>query len=457
MSRILPVTLITGSLGAGKTTLLNRMVAGAPDLRTAIIENEFGDISVDDRFVIFTNEELVQAQTSSNLQTMRGDFVRGLLRLAQVAERFDRVIIECSGLADPAPIAQTFFTDDELRGTFRLESIVAVLDASQGTAGWKDSDVTVRQAAFADVILLNKTDLAAGADVDGLENHVRRTNRLARVYRTRHSNVHLGELVLSAGFSLTRAQELDPHFLQPEYPFRWAGVYPVGPEGAELWIEEGTLKETAVVVVPVRSTHGGTLADAKEAAALAFSDRGAPLTKDGGTIFPGASLHRLELTGRLNRFKIHTLTRGLHGIFLAHGPQHLRTTVHIDGIPAMPRWERTFHPRHSLPNAIESVGLRLAGTVDADRVRQWLQSLHDEMGDDLLRSKGVLTVQGTGQRLLVNGVKSVIEEYLDLAWKPTDVNANFIVLIGRNLDRTALMSGFRSCIAHEAVLEAQSA
>ncbi|WP_404425430.1 CobW family GTP-binding protein [Nibricoccus sp. IMCC34717] len=457
MSHVVPITLITGCLGAGKTTLLNRLLARDPAVRTAVIETEHGEISVDDRFLVFANDDLIVSRAGSDSLTLRGDIIRSLLALARRPEPVERVMVETAGLADPGALVQAFLVDEEIRRLFRLEQVIAVVDAAHPPSDAAGSELVRRQAAFADVILLNKSDLTTGASIDALERDLRRVNRLARVVRCRHADAPPSEFEGASHLSFERALNLDPHFLQPDYPFRWAGVYPIDEYGAELWLEDGDLRETGVVVIPVRSTHGSTLADAKEAAALAFSDPEAALVEPGQPLFPGGTLSRLKSNGKLVRHPIHTVGRSLYAVFLKHTPQQLRTTVRVNGVPLMPRWERTFHPRHQVPEEIVSVGLRVPGTVDPVRVRDWLRSLHTDSRQEILRSKGVLHLHGTGERMLVNGVHAHVEDYHDFAWKRDEEPSNVLVFIGRNLDRNRLLCDFRACLAPNEQLVARSA
>jgi G3E family GTPase len=207
-----PVTVLTGFLGAGKTTLLNHILTAQHGKRIAVIENEYGEVGIDNELVVNAEEEIFEMNNGCICCTVRGDLIRILGHLMKRRDRFDYVLIETTGLADPGPVAQTFFVDDELRAQLALDGIVTVVDARHVGQHW-DSDEVQEQIAFADVILLNKTDLATARELDELERRVRSINAQARVYRTERGVIDLDKVLRVGGFSLERAMEIEPGFL----------------------------------------------------------------------------------------------------------------------------------------------------------------------------------------------------------------------------------------------------
>ncbi len=212
MSQI-PVTVLTGYLGAGKTTLLNRILKENHGHRYAVIFNEFGDIGIDNDLAVAGDEEIFEMNNGCICCTVRGDLIRILDGLMKRRGQFSSILIETTGLADPAPVAQTFFVDDDVRSRTRLDAIVAVADAKNLQARLEDSHEATEQLAFADVILLNKVDLVPAAELARVEQRIRSLNAFAQVHQTRHCDVPLDRVLDRGAFDLDRILALEPNFL----------------------------------------------------------------------------------------------------------------------------------------------------------------------------------------------------------------------------------------------------
>jgi len=214
-----PVTVLTGFLGSGKTTLLNRILTEQHGLRIAVIENEFGEIGVDDALVLDAEEEIFEMNNGCICCTVRGDLIRILGALMRRREKFDRIVIETTGLADPAPVAQTFFMDDEIAAGLRLDAIVTLVDAGHILAHLDEvkpegvENEAVEQIAFADRIVLNKTDLVDAAQLEVVRSRIAAINSFVQIVPAQRAEVDLATILDVGAFDLTRVLANDPSFL----------------------------------------------------------------------------------------------------------------------------------------------------------------------------------------------------------------------------------------------------
>jgi G3E family GTPase len=209
----IPVTVLTGYLGAGKTTLLNRILTEDHGKKYAVIVNEFGEVGIDNDLVVDTDEEIFEMNNGCVCCTVRGDLVRIIGTLMKRAGRFDAILVETTGLADPAPVAQTFFMDDDVRAKTRLDAVVTVVDAKHLALRLDDSPEAEDQVAFADVIVLNKTDLVGPDELRRVRADIQAINPYARVIETTRCQVDLGEVLDRGAFDLNRVLMEMPDFL----------------------------------------------------------------------------------------------------------------------------------------------------------------------------------------------------------------------------------------------------
>ncbi|MGO4711619.1 CobW family GTP-binding protein [Bradyrhizobium sp. 2TAF24] len=212
----IPVTVLTGYLGAGKTTLLNRILSENHGKKYAVIVNEFGEIGIDNDLVIGADEEVFEMNNGCVCCTVRGDLVRIMEGLMKRKGKFDAIILETTGLADPAPVAQTFFVDEDVQTKARLDAVVTVADAKWLSDRLKDAPEAKNQIAFADVIVLNKTDLVSKPELAEVEARIRGINPYAKLHRTERCQVPLAAVLERNAFDLDRILEIEPDFLEAD-------------------------------------------------------------------------------------------------------------------------------------------------------------------------------------------------------------------------------------------------
>ncbi|MDR1827383.1 MAG: GTP-binding protein, partial [Methylobacteriaceae bacterium] len=217
MSDKIPVTVVTGYLGAGKTTLLNRILTEPHGRRYAVIVNEFGEVGIDNDLVIGADEEVFEMNNGCICCTVRGDLIRILDGLVKRRGKFDAIIVETTGLADPAPVAQTFFMDQDVAEMARLDAVVTVVDARWILERLQDAPEVRNQIAFADVLLINKTDLASPEELTKVEAAVRAMNPYAKTYLTQNCDVPLDAVLNRNAFDLDRILDIEPDFLEGDH------------------------------------------------------------------------------------------------------------------------------------------------------------------------------------------------------------------------------------------------
>jgi G3E family GTPase len=217
MTDKIPVTVLTGYLGAGKTTLLNRILSEPHGQKYAVIVNEFGEIGIDNDLIVGADEEVFEMNNGCICCTVRGDLVRIIDGLMRRQGKFDAIIVETTGLADPAPVAQTFFVDETVGRKTRLDAVVTVADAKWLSDRLKDAPEAKNQIAFADVILINKTDLVKPDELAEIEARIRGLNPYAKVHRTQRCEIALHEVLGRNAFDLDRILDLEPEFLDGDH------------------------------------------------------------------------------------------------------------------------------------------------------------------------------------------------------------------------------------------------
>lgn len=443
----IPVTVLTGFLGAGKTTLLNRILTEQHGQRIAVIENEFGEIGIDHALVINAEEEIFEMNNGCLCCTVRGDLIRILGNLMKRRDKFDRILVETTGLANPGPVAQTFFTDDEMKDHLRLDGIVTLVDCKHLAQHLEDSAECREQIAFADTLVLNKVDLVDETAVDALETRLRAMNGLAKIQRARMARVDLAQVLDLGGFDLQRALDLNPAFLEPEYPFEWGGWYALPVGESVLVLEDGPDPDMSAVLLPV-SEHD-PLVTARETAVELFSAT-ATAAQPGDALEPSARHYRLRLVAKpgFQHFPIRPNAAGHVALFTQHHPDEFALRV-LDpsGQPLQPIYAHAYHAGHAHDDSVSSVGLVDERPVDPFKLNRWLSDLLRDKGADIFRMKGVLHLADNANRFVFQGVHMPFDGQADRPWHADEPRLSQMIFIGRHLDREDLTAGFRACLA----------
>jgi len=464
-----PVTVLTGFLGSGKTTLLNRILSEKHGKRIAVIENEFGEVGVDSELVIGAEEELFETNNGCICCTVRGDLIRILGQLMKRRDRFDYILIETTGMADPGPVAQTFFLDDELKTQFALDAIVTMVDAKHFEQHVDELNEPAEQVAFADLVLLNKTDLVDEAALARIESRIRGINGTAKIHRTKNADVPIDKVLNVGAFDLNRALQVDEAFLEPEYPFEWGGVYSLTP-GDYLLKAAGEHDHAAhdhgahdhghehhdhehehgghshkhedleLVVLPVPEATPTALKDALERAVRGFAEP-ATVVNCHGTLAATAAHYAVDISHAGADFTLSVKQPGAYALFFEHHP--LEFGLHLVG--QRPAAERKFASHHH-EDDISSIGISDPRPLDPAKLNQWLDYLLKTRGQDIFRMKGVLNVKGEDRRQVFHGVHMMFDAQPERLWGAAP-RMNNLVFIGRGLDRAEFEAGFESAVA----------
>jgi len=365
LSGKIPVTVLTGYLGAGKTTLLNRILTEDHGRRYAVIVNEFGEIGIDNDLVVGADEDVFEMNNGCVCCTVRGDLIRvvaGLMKRQKPgAPAFDAIIVETTGLADPGPVAQTFFVDEDVKAKTQLDSVTALVDAKHVMARLDDSREAREQVAFADRIILNKTDLATEAELVAVEARLRKLNPLAPITRAERANVPLDQVLGLGGFDLERILDINPEFANPAH----------GEAGH------------------VHDEHCG---------------------------------------------------HDHHDHDHDHHHHHKVDTVDsVDSFSGV--------RGHSHGDDIKGISLSLDRPMHGAKFTAWLDRLLGEQGQNILRAKGIIDIDGENRRLVFQAVHMILEGDLQREWGPGERRWSRAVFIGRDLDEAALKAGFEACAA----------
>ncbi len=467
-----PVTILTGFLGSGKTTLLNRILSEEHGKRIAVIENEYGEIGIDQALVIDADEEIFEMSNGCICCAVRGDLIRVLGNLMKRRDKFDYVLVETTGLADPGPVAQTFFMDDEIRTEYALDGIVTLVDAAHIQQQLGRSDESTEQIAFADVLVLNKTDLVSGEEIDTLEARLRDMNRMAQVVLSERANVPVDTVLNLGAFDLDQVLERRPTFLEPEYPFEWTGVYVLDAGRYELSLAEGPDPAMSLVVARDQGIDDAALRQGAEWCVRRYAEPANPVHP--GEVIPLGTHVELQLdTPGRKSFFLEVDKQVRMGLYAQHTAEEFDLRlVNADGATLMvedkPRtalaplavthgavrikgaWvpfeaKRTWVAQHEHDDEVGSIAIEMDGDVDIEKLNAWLGDLLRERGVDIFRMKGFISLVGESCRFVFQGVHMLFNGQPDRPWGDA-TRRNQLVFIGRNLDEEGMRRGFEACL-----------
>lgn len=389
MDKKIPVTVVTGFLGSGKTTFVNYILKADHGLKIAVIENEYGEVGIDDALVMETKEEIFEMNNGCVCCTVRGDLIRILTKLMKRKKKLDAILVETTGLADPAPVAQTFFVDDEIKEGMRLDSILTIVDSKhivQHLNEKKEAGIineSVQQIAFADRILLNKIDLVDEQEKEDIRERIQSINKVADIIETQFSKVELSKVLGIKAFDLEKMLEQDPDFLD---------------------LEED-------------DHHGHDHHDHNDC-------------------------HEHDCKDPTHHHHDHT-----HHDHGHHHDHHEECKDHDCKDPS-----HKHKHKHQHDYNVSSVGIQVEGDLDMQKMNQWLSTLLQEKGPDLYRSKGILSIQGSDDKHVFQGVHMMVnfgssKDGTIRPWGADEKRINKVVFIGKFLDREELEGGFKACMA----------
>ena len=447
MTKKIPVTVLTGFLGSGKTTLLNRILAEEHGLRIAVIENEFGEIGIDQDLVINADEEIFEMNNGCICCTVRGDLIRILGQLAERKDKFDRVILETTGMADPGPVAQTFFVDQNVSEQYELDGIITLVDAKHVVARLDDNtDEVMAQVAFADRLILNKADLVSQQEIQTLRKRLSEMNQMAEFYSATMADAPIAELLDIGGFNLDRAIEIKPAFLEPEYAFEWGGIWTLPAGHYHFTLKDGPDPDMAMLLTHAEDVSETAVTKLAEQVFIEFSKAGEPLSHQ-ETINERDKCYRLQLQGQDSyQFNLNIESNKNIAVFSQHTPIEFAMELLDDnGTKYLPKAEHFFNAGHKHNDAVTSVAVELPGVFDLRKLNYWLDMFLQVNGADIYRMKGVVAVEGESHQVVFQGVHMMFGNQLGKPWgdqKPV----SRMVFIGKDLSERFIYSSLENCL-----------
>ena len=449
-----PVTILTGYLGAGKTTLLNKILKEEHGKKIAVIENEYGEVGIDQGLVINADEEIFEMSNGCICCTVRGDLIRVLGNLMKRRDKFDYVLVETTGLADPGPVAQTFFMDDEIRDEFTLDGIVTLVDSAHINQQLEHSSESSEQVAFADVLILNKTDLVSENEINLLESRLRDMNKMARILRAKEAGVSVEDVLNLSAFDLKQTLDRRPTFLEPEYPFEWTGIFELEQGKYKLYLDDGPDPTMLIAAVELKSENSCELESYAEDCVRIYSKEPTQLIPGGEIKFNEA--FELQLSNKGQKFfELHIDNGGTIALFTQHTAEefNIKLKASIDSKLKNnehnnidTKAERIWVAEHEHDDEVGSVAIESLGNIDPEKLNDWISELLREKGIDIFRTKGFISYAEESRKIVFQGVHMLFSAEPGSEWGD-EPRKNQLVFIGRNLDEEAIRREFQKCLA----------
>lgn len=441
----IPVTVLTGFLGSGKTTLLNRILTEKHGQRIAVIENEFGEVGIDQDLVINADEEIFEMNNGCICCTVRGDLIRILGNLAKRRDKFDRIVLETTGMADPGPVAQTFFVDDDIKDEFRLDGIITLVDAGHVEQHFGNSAEVMAQIAFADMIVLNKSDLVDQPALSALQARLRDMNRMAQIIPANMADAPLDKVLDVGGFDLSRALQTNPAFLEPEYPFEWGGLFHLKAGKHTLALDTGPDPDMSALWTQVEGTPPAELTVLAEQVFRHFAQP-AQSVGNNDLISAGDTHWKLLLETPVT-VQLEVPADGCYALFTQHTPEEFAIRLYDSNeLLCEPNSDHYFNAGHTHDDEVSSAAFEFEGSLDPEKFNAWLSVLLRTDGADLFRMKGILAITGDDRRMVFQGVHMLFDNQPGAVWGD-ETPYNRLVFIGRNLDRDYLEGALKQCLS----------
>ena len=436
---------------------MNKILSEGHGKRIAVIENEYGEVGIDQGLVINADEEVFEMSNGCICCTVRGDLIRVLGNLMKRRDKFDYVLVETTGLADPGPVAQTFFMDDEIREEFALDGIVTLVDAAHIDQQLERSNESSEQVAFADVLILNKSDLVSEDRLVKLESRLRDMNSMARIVRSTQADVSVETVLNLSAFDLDQILERKPTFLEPEYPFEWTGVYELKQGHYEISLEDGPDPTMSFVAITDQGTNDEALKEGPEKCVRLYASE--PISKKPGDTITVNQHITLQLESEGKKvFPLRIEKPQTIGLFTQHTAEEFNIKVNSTGsndnntaesnsIPSVipSTKERVWAAAHEHDDEVGSIAIERLGNVDPNKINDWIGRLLAEKGIDIFRTKGFISYANEPRKVVFQGVHMLFTAQPGKEWG-NEPRRNQLVFIGRNLDEKQMQKEFDQCL-----------